>query len=97
MAHGLAGLLDASEELPAAEVLHRRAGALIAGVPPGDELDARRIQWARGSAGNLVAQARTGDARAVLRAADLLADALLGLDDQDTASTLATLGDMGDT
>lgn len=89
--HGLATILDGMGALSAAEALHHRAGVLLAGVPVGRKWDRQRVQWALCLADNLTAQHRSAEAAAVLRAAEALAEGLLGPDDPETASVKTRL------
>ncbi len=89
--HQLAAMLDGLGALGTAEILHHRAGVLLAAVPVGGALDRQRVQWALCLADNLEAQHRMIEAAEVLRAANALAEGLLGHADPDTTAVEARL------
>ena len=89
--HDLAALLERLGDLAAAEAFHRRAGLLLVGIPTGHAIDRDRIRWARNLAANLAAQQRSAEAADVLRAAIVLSECLLGVDDLETTETALAL------
>lgn len=64
--------------------------------PPAPGLDTRRAEWACSLADNRVAQDRLREAEAVLLAACVLAEALLGPDDTHTTAIRRRLHDIWD-
>ena len=88
----LAGTLDDLGDHVRAEVLYRRAGAILSAVPTGGVDDPLRIRCARGLAANLRRQDRDAEAAAILVAALALAEQLLGPSDVDTLATMTSLG-----
>lgn len=90
--HALAGTVDDLGDHVRAEVLYRRAGAILSALPTGGPDDGLRIRCARGLAANLRVQHRRDEADVILTAALALAEQLLGPCDVETLATLTALG-----
>lgn len=88
----LAGTFDDLGDHVRAEALYRRAGAILAILPPGGAHDLVRIRCARGLAANLRIQRRAWEADAILMAALALAEQLLGSNHEETLATMTGLG-----
>ncbi|HYR62624.1 MAG TPA: tetratricopeptide repeat protein [Actinomycetota bacterium] len=88
----LGAIIDSSGRYVDAELLHRRAGALLVSKAPGIGFDHQRVRSARGLAANLRAQDRNREAHAILMPALAYAEQLLGPDDPDTLSIMVDLG-----
>lgn len=89
--HELAAILDELGLPGEAEDMHRRAGTLVAALPPGGDGDRQRVRYAQSLAANLRAQRRDGEAELVLVAALTLSEGLLGPEDIDTVDCTVQL------